>query len=143
MGIFDTAMKMEKAGEKFYRTLADNTDNEELKRLLNLIADEEVRHFKTFEALQISNKDLGAFNTSKKDLGPLNKAVGSISSCLFTGQECEPFTEAQKMEQATIEFYRNKLAEIDDPQGQKILKYIIEEETHHMKTFAQLARQKK
>ena len=45
MNIFEFAMKMEKDGELFYREMVKKTTNKNLKVLLQLLAEDEVKHY--------------------------------------------------------------------------------------------------
>ena len=52
MNIFDFAINMEKEGEAFYRQLADQSPNPGLKKILIMLADDEVKHAETFEIMK-------------------------------------------------------------------------------------------
>lgn len=47
--VYQFAIKIEENGENFYRKIAQNTKNKEVKDLFNFLADEEIRHRKIFE----------------------------------------------------------------------------------------------
>ncbi len=49
MDIFDYAIQMEKDGEKYYREIAGKTNNKGLATIMNMLADEEVRHIQIIE----------------------------------------------------------------------------------------------
>ena len=49
--IFQFAVRIEENGEKFYRKVADLSDDTNLKNLFTFLADEEVRHKQTFGEL--------------------------------------------------------------------------------------------
>ncbi len=49
--IFQFAIRIEENGENFYRMVAEKTSEKEMKELFLFLADEEVRHKKTFEGL--------------------------------------------------------------------------------------------
>jgi rubrerythrin len=52
MDIFAFAMKMEKDGETFYRDLAQKTANQGIANIFEMLADEEVKHYRTIKSLQ-------------------------------------------------------------------------------------------
>ena len=52
MNVFDFAINMEKEGELYYRELAEKTSEEGLQRILNMMADDEVKHRQTFEKMK-------------------------------------------------------------------------------------------
>jgi rubrerythrin len=49
--IFQIAMKIEENGETFYRHATGVTDDATMKGMFNFLADEEIRHKKTFEGM--------------------------------------------------------------------------------------------
>ena len=52
MNVFDYALKMELDGERYYREQALKTQYEELKVVLEGMADDELRHYQIIQALQ-------------------------------------------------------------------------------------------
>ena len=51
MNVYEYAMKVEKDGERYYRDLASKTDEPGLKSILNMLADEEVKHYVVFDKM--------------------------------------------------------------------------------------------
>lgn len=49
--IYQFAITIEENGEKFYRKVSEKFEDEELKRIFNFLADEEIKHKKVFEGL--------------------------------------------------------------------------------------------
>jgi len=52
MNIYEYAMQMEKDGEKYYRELVQKTNVKGLKSILNMIADDEVKHYRIVEKMK-------------------------------------------------------------------------------------------
>src|SRR5512145_323764 len=52
MDILAFAMKMEKDGEAFYRSMAQKTSNSGLVNILEMLADEEVKHYEVLQSIQ-------------------------------------------------------------------------------------------
>ena len=52
MNVFEYALKMERDGEWYYREQAIKTQYEELKVVLEGMADDELRHYQIIQALQ-------------------------------------------------------------------------------------------
>ena len=50
--IFEYAMQMEKDGEDYYRQLAQKIDNNGMKTILTMLADEEVKHYNAIEKIK-------------------------------------------------------------------------------------------
>ena len=51
MNVYEYAMKVEKDGERYYRELASKMDEPGLKSILNMLADEEVKHYVVFDKM--------------------------------------------------------------------------------------------
>ena len=49
--VFQFAVRIEQGGEKFYRTMASKLDDPDVKALFITLADEEVKHKKTYEGM--------------------------------------------------------------------------------------------
>lgn len=47
--IYQLAIRIEENGEKFYRKMAEELENANMKKVFTYLADEEVKHKKTFE----------------------------------------------------------------------------------------------
>jgi len=47
--IYQLAIRIEENGEKFYRKMAEKLENANMKKVFTYLADEEVKHKKTFE----------------------------------------------------------------------------------------------
>jgi rubrerythrin len=55
--VFDVAVRIEQNGESLYRHACTLTDDAKIKDLFALLADEEVKHRKTFEGMQSKVED--------------------------------------------------------------------------------------
>ncbi len=51
MNVYEYAMKVEKDGEKYYRDLANQTNDAGLKAILTMLAEEEVKHYVVFDKM--------------------------------------------------------------------------------------------
>ncbi|MEW5815090.1 MAG: ferritin family protein [Spirochaetota bacterium] len=52
MDIFDFAMQMEEDGKNFYLDLSRKTRDKGIHKILNLLAEAEVRHYNTLQAMK-------------------------------------------------------------------------------------------
>ena len=130
MNILEYAMKMEKDGEKYYREMARNTGNPGLKRILTMLADDEVKHYKIVEGMRkmagpqmAETQVLSSAKTIFSEMDPKN-----ISD--ETGQN-ELLKKAQDLEVESQKLYEDKAAETDDPDQKDLLLKIAEEEKKH------------
>ena len=133
MDIFDYAMKMEKEGESFYLILASNAMNKGLKDIFNLLAKEESKHYKVFQAMKEENK----IQFQEHTLLPAVKSIFKTmkeEDMIFDGDldQKEAWIKAQELEKKSEEFYLEKSRQATD-RGQKLIfqKLATEEKQHY------------
>ena len=144
--IVEQAVQTEKLGYEYYRTMSDKfTDNDELVKLFNTLADHELQHEKRFAQFKETLKDeqldnweevskyLNEIVESEYFLGS-NKALKSMEN--ITTMD-EAIRYAMRFEKETLlYFYALKGAVLD----QDIISDIISEEMKHMVWLSQLAK---
>jgi rubrerythrin len=130
MNIFKFAMQMEKDGEAFYRNLSGKVGNIGLKTILNMIADDEVKHYKIFEALFKNTKpSLAETKILKNSKNIFSQMKGeNIESNI---EQIDLYKKAQGIERMSEEFYREKAGEVKNPAQKKLLLKIADEEKRH------------
>ncbi len=134
MDLFDYAMKMEKDGEQFYRKLAGKSPDPGLARLLTMLADQEVRHFQTFQAMKRNEEvqvDQGTFRDDAKNI--FQKLAESDKQADFSESEIDLYRRAQQIEKESRDFYLAKAEEVgSDAAKQALLKIAEEERLHYL-----------
>ncbi|MCF7953297.1 MAG: ferritin family protein [Spirochaetales bacterium] len=128
---FDTAIDIEKEGERFYRDLAEKAGSEGVKNIFTMLADDEVTHRKRFEAMKRDNFDVESAAAVTKE----------ASKKLFSGTRKDHFESEQKhlevykqaldIEQKSIDFYQEKMKEASDSRVHAALEQIAAEEKFH------------
>lgn len=132
MNVFDYAMQMEKDGEAYYRDLAGRMNQEGLKRILTLLADDEVGHYNAFKKLREESNPhvyattvLGSaktiFSQMKDQLEGFNVDISEIAL----------YKKAIDVEIKSAAFYKEKAAEIENPGAKEILLKIAQDEVKH------------
>ena len=130
MNIFEFAKKMEMDGEKYYRRIAAKVENAGLQHVLNMLAEDEVKHYNIISRMAQSEMpemaDSSVLNNAKnvfeKMKGkPFNKNIGEI----------EMYRKAQRMEKDSVEFYEEKASEEEQAHRKEILRKIAGEEKKH------------
>lgn len=133
MNVYEYAMKVEVEGERYYRDLAQKTDDAGLKQVLTMLADEEVKHFKAFEAMR-NNQAIpvepvvDVFENAKTIFQKL-KEEGTCAS--FDKDQIDFYEHALSLEERSYEFYTQKAAELDNPEQKAAFLRIAEEEQQH------------
>ena len=143
--ILDIAIRLEKNGEKTYRDAGGHTTDEDLKALLNWIAQEEQVHARWFSEL----KERLSKGEDDHLLAEMSRALVEdvIQGQTFSLQEVD-FTAIdtpEKMvrtfigfEDDTVAFYEVLKSFIDDPAIVGQLEQIIAEEKKHIARFKDL-----
>ncbi len=131
MDIFEFAMQMEKDGENYYRDLAAGVDNTGIKKILGILADEEVKHFEIFAEMKRRTPGLPrttALDDVKNIFAQMKESAEDIGSNL--GQ-IELYKKAQELEKKSEDFYLEKSKEVDTEAQKEVLLKIAEEEKLH------------
>ena len=131
MNIYDYAMQMEKDGEAYYRDIAAQAQNAGVKNILTMLADAEVKHFQTFQQMKdkeaVPVPDLSYLLNVKNVFAELRDRKRALTN----GSQKELYQKAQKLEEKTRDFYREKAGQVDQTQKEILLKIANEEQRHY------------
>lgn len=123
-------MKLEKDGEKYYRQLSKNLKNPGMKSILNMLADDEVKHYNIFKNMSERTQP------SMKETDVLKKSRNIFTE--MQGEQIDPgigkremYKKAQDLEKKTQEFYEKKAAEVHDATQKELFLKIADEEKRH------------
>ncbi len=138
MNVFEFAMQMEKDGEAYYRDMANKTNNEGLKTILNMIADEEVKHYNIFKEMKEGTR--GAESLPHSDIMKNTKNIFQKMS--EAGEKFdddavtkEHYAKAKEMEDEAVKFYTQKAEETTAVHEKDLLLQIADEEKRHSRLF--------
>lgn len=131
--ILKTAILMEKRGKAFYETVANQTQNEEVKRIFITMADEEQTHIELLSKQFVNYQKNKTFSTislqSNEDELILNKAIQEqISAASY---EAAAISAAIDMEKKAIEIYSQRAKEATDPNEKEIFEWLANWEKSH------------
>lgn len=128
--VLRTAIKGEQDGYYFYNLLAEKATNDEARRKLEGLRDDEIRHEQTLE--EIFKKYVGS------EIGELpKKGLSALSEVFNRGQAKELKTEIEflnlaiEAELAASKYYQTERNLVDDPEFQAIFDSLAEEEDGH------------
>jgi rubrerythrin len=143
--ILDLAIKLEKNGEQVYRDAIEEVSNPELIRLLQWMADEEVKHANWFAELKLKldQKSVNPFMEKMSRelfddlLGDKNFSLKDVdfSSVSEIEDLMAIFIEFEK---DSVRFYQVLEPFIEDPVSLESLKKIIDEENRHIQRLREL-----
>ena len=132
MNVFDLAMEMEKDGEKYYRQLAEKTANSGMKNILDMLAEDEVKHFQVLQKLKASSQ-VELLST------PILSGSKNIFQQLYDNKnwdgipvkQIDLYKKALEIETRSFNFYMEKARANTDPATKKMFFLIAEEEKRH------------
>jgi rubrerythrin len=130
MNIFEFAMQMELDGKQFYLDLIDKTNDPGLRQILNLMAEDEVKHYdiivkmkdnaEMMETMILSDaKNIFAQMMERKELLSLDTP------------EKDLYKHAQLLEKKSQDYYLQKAEEVTDPEQKRLLQKMAAEEEKH------------
>lgn len=131
--ILKTAILMEKRGKTFYETVAAQTQNEEVKRIFNTMAEEEQTHIEFLSKQFINyqkNKIFAKISLqNNEDELILNKTItDQISAASY---EAAAISAAIDMEKKAIDIYSQRAKEATDPNEKEIFDWLANWEKSH------------
>lgn len=133
MDIFEFAMDKEKYAEHYYRELAGKAKQTGLKNILTMLADEEVKHYKTVEGMKTQTPEAGGETpvlANAKEI--FEKMRGSAEKFDFDVSEVDVYRKACDIEKESRTFYFQKVAEVEDPNQKQTFQRLAEEENKHL-----------
>ncbi len=131
MNIFDYAMQMEKDGEELYRDLAQKSGDEGIKRIFNMLADDEVKHYRALEDMKKEKEQEITDTTVLSDAKNIFSQLKEEGKFEYELPQLELYKKAQDLEKKTESFYREKAEEAGKEYQKEMLLKIAEEEKKH------------
>jgi rubrerythrin len=133
MDIFEFAMEKEKRAEQYYRELAEKADHAGLKKILTMLAEDEVRHQQVVEHMKSDAPDTitetPALAGAKEVFEKMRRGAEKFS---FDISEVDLYRKARDMEAEAKKFYLAKAEEVEDPNQKEILGKLAAEEDKHL-----------
>jgi len=138
MNIFEFAMQMELDGKEFYETMAARTSDQELKKVLIMLAEEEQKHYNIFKKLRSGEgpESLKKVSTHSDTLKAVKNIFVGLSNSTehheFTKDERSIWAEALQIEEKSETFYREKAEKEPNLATKNLLTMIANEERNHI-----------
>jgi rubrerythrin len=144
MNAFEHAMKMEEDGRAFYLEHAGKTNNPALRRVLEELADDELKHYNIFKAM--SELEKAEYRESEKTtivrtVKNVFEEMRSQNRDYYFAPDARRIWEtAREVEKKSESFYREKAREMTDDNQKQIWNRIADEEYRHWNTIEQVVR---
>ncbi len=142
--VFAMAIQMEENGAVFYQKAADQTENTEIKKLLQTLSDMEIVHKATFTDLRkelVGSNQMDAFFDPQGEGALYLKSI--VDTKVFFEREIdtsnpeEVFKEAIWAEKDSTVFYLGIRLGMSDENMKKKIDTIIEEEMSHVRILSE------
>lgn len=140
LDILKNAILLETRGKAFYRTAANQSTNDDVKAFFETMAAEEVQHVK------ILSDQFKAFKETGKFKAPDTSETGTISNKVLTPEvkariaaadfEAAAISAAMLMEERAIALYAGRGKEAQDPEEQKLYRWLADWEKEHLEFLA-------
>jgi rubrerythrin len=142
MDIFAFAMKMEMDGRNFYLEHAAKASSPELKKILEELADDELKHYQIFKSLQeglaVEYEEAGRTKILSSTKNVFEAMRAEKKEFSFSTDAQKTWEEAREIEKRSENFYREKAKEVTDEKQKHILERIADEEHKHWVTIEQV-----
>lgn len=138
MNLFEFSIQMEKDAEDLYRKMAQNTPIEGVKKVLLLLAEDEVKHRVAIEQLQ-KNLEIDSAQGSALEIKTVFEELKSDENITsITTDTVEDYKKAVEIEKKGLEFYKEKFAEAEDDVSKKLFQVLMNQESYHLQTTQNL-----
>lgn len=140
LDILKSAILLEKRGEAFYRHAASQTAHTDVQAFFKTMAAEEVRHVSILSEQYKALKANGRFeapDTSQKGSVDQNVLTPDVKARIAAaGFEAAAISAAMLMEERAIALYTKRGKEAQDPEEQKLYRWLADWETEHLESLA-------
>ena len=146
LDILKSALLLEIRGQAFYKKAAQQAESQAVKDFFETMAAEEVRHVQILSDQYKAVKAKGQFIAPSIEGTPTEVAENVLADSLKTrisaaGFESAAISAAMGMEERAIKLYAQRAAEADDPEEQRLYKWLAEWEGKHLEYLARIDRE--
>jgi rubrerythrin len=131
MDIFAFAMKMEKDGEAFYRQMAKKTANSGLVNILEMLADEEVKHYEVIRSIQAGGAMLAETDVLARAKNVFERIRDFNEPVNTDANQIQLYRQAMDIEKQSEDFYLDKADQVKEKRHKELFLKLSEEEKRH------------
>lgn len=132
MDIFEFAKEKEQYAQDFYRDLAGRSQEQGLKKIFNMLADEEEKHFEMIEKMQAETPDDLSETTVLSDaVEVFEKMREGAKKFKLDLSQIALYKKAQEIEKQAQDFYLEKAREVKQVAQRDIFLKLANEEKKH------------
>lgn len=138
MNIFEFSIQMERDAEDLYRKMAENAPVAGVKKVLLLLAEDEVKHRRAIEQLQKNLAVEPAQGSALAIKTVFEEMKSDKSITTLTTDAVKDYEKAVEIEKKGLAFYKEKFAEVEDDASKKLFKLLMNQESYHLHTTQNL-----
>jgi rubrerythrin len=131
MDILTFAMKMEKDGEAFYRSMAKKTSNSGLVNILEMLAEEEVKHYEAIRAMQAGGATLAQTDLLGRAKNIFERIRDFGESVNADAEQIQLYRQAMDIEKQSEDFYLDKADQVKETSHKELFLKLAAEEGEH------------
>lgn len=142
LNILKQAILLERRGQAFYKKVAEQTDNEEVRKIFDIMAEEEKMHEEYLSSQYKSYQETGKFfedDLPDEDQDSITNLVLSDNlkkSVEAASYEAAAISAAIDMETKAIKVYADHAEKAGDPNEKRLFQWLSDwEKTHHKLLF--------
>jgi rubrerythrin len=129
LDIFAFAMKMEEDGRNYYLEVAEKTSDTGLKNILNMLANDELKHYEILREMKTKASTMAAtqvLENAKNIFAEMNPSELESAST-----QSDLYRKAQELEKKSRNFYLDKSEEVEGEDHRSLFQQLAEEERKH------------
>jgi rubrerythrin len=143
--ILKNAILLETRGRAFYRKVANEAENDAVKKVFETMAEEEEEHVRILSRQFKSYQEKGVFSSGlpsqpSRDLAAEILNADTIARISAAGFEAAAISAAMGMEQRAVELYAHQAESSRDPAEQALYRWLADWETTHLEFLARIDR---
>jgi rubrerythrin len=146
LDILKSAILLEQRGNAFYSKVAEEAKSPAVRQFFAMMADEERGHIKALSEQAKSVQKTGVFSPTSFEEENSKVASRVLSQEIkeqiaAAGFEAAAVAAAMAMEERSIRLYADRAEESDDPEEQRLYRWLAEWESEHLHFLAGIDRE--
>ena len=142
MNPYDFAIQMSRDGEKFFRTLTKQVKKPGLRKILVMLANDQVIHRRDFEKMKkAEGRTLPDAKNLTEALNPFAQRLKRLGGGERPNENLPPaelYRRGQELDKECEDFYRKRAARVKDPRLKQAFLGVAEEQRKHHFTLEHL-----
>ena len=130
MQTIEFAIKMEADGAQYYREQAKAFADHPIARAFEMLAEAEIKHQRLLERYQ-QRQTVDQMQDLSKENNVFNQLTAFKNDIASIPRQLDVYRKALELEKQSIQLYTSLLDVTSDQSGQKMIRYLIDEEKKH------------